>query len=76
MTTAAIFALAASRSTSYRAARAYTQARKGSQVFWKLITLAVVPAVAIVCVIVRQLSKRPVSEYDRWRAAGERMGRR
>ena len=34
------------------------------------------PAAAIVCVVVRKISKQPDTEYGRWRSAAERMGRR
>ncbi len=35
-----------------------------------------VPAVAIACVVVRQMAKRPNTEFGRWRPASERTGRR
>ena len=34
------------------------------------------PVAAIVCVVVRRMSKQPDTEYGRWRSAAERMGRR
>ena len=34
------------------------------------------PAAAIICVIARRMSKRPDTEFGRWRSAADRMGRR
>ena len=35
-----------------------------------------VPAVAIACVVVRQIAKPPNTAFGSWRPASERMGRR
>ena len=34
------------------------------------------PVAAVVCVVVRRISKPPETEYGRWRSAAERISRR